>query len=227
MGASLSAEVKICGLKTLEHLEAAIAAGASYYGMVFFARSPRNIAHSEAASLSRAGRGRIKSVALIVDAGDAEIDAIIAAADPDMFQLHGGETPERAVEIRQRTGRPIIKAISVEREGDADRASAYDGAADLILFDAKPPRGMAAALPGGNGLAFDWRLLSALRGKMRFMLSGGLTPANVAEAIALTGAAIVDVSSGVETAPGEKDAALIHQFVKASRAAALEEIANG
>jgi phosphoribosylanthranilate isomerase len=227
VGASLSAEVKICGLKTLEHLEAAIAAGASYYGMVFFARSPRNIAPQEAAGISRAGRGRIKSVALTVDAGDAEIDAIIAAADPDMIQLHGAETPARAAEIRQRTGRPLIKAISVEREGDADRAHAYDGAADLILFDAKPPRGMAGALPGGNGLVFDWRLLSPLRGRMRFMLSGGLNPGNVAQAIALTGAAIVDVSSGVETAPGEKDTALIHQFVKASRAAALEAIANG
>ncbi len=151
----------------------------------------------------------------------------MAAADPDMFQLHGSETPERAAEIRRRTGRPVIKAISVECEGDADRASAYAGAADLILFDAKPPRGMAGALPGGNGLAFDWRLLSPLRGKMRFMLSGGLNAGNVAEAIALTGAAIVDVSSGVETSPGEKDAALIHQFVKASRLAALEEIANG
>ena len=222
-----SAEVKICGLKTLEHLEAAIAAGASYYGMVFFARSPRNIAHPDATLLSQAGRGRIRSVALIVDADDTEIDAIVAAADPDMIQLHGGEMPERAAEIRHRTGLPIIKAISVEREGDVERASAYDGAADLILFDAKPPRGMAGALPGGNGLTFDWCLLSPLRGKMRFMLSGGLNAGNVAEAIALTGAAIVDVSSGVETAPGEKDAALIHQFVRASRAAALEEIANG
>jgi phosphoribosylanthranilate isomerase len=214
-------------LKTLEHLEAAVAAGASYYGMVFFARSPRNIAHPDATLLSQAGRGRIRSVALIVDADDTEIEAIIAAADPDMLQLHGGETPERAAEIHRRTGRPVIKAISVEREGDAERASAYDGAADLILFDAKPPRAMAGALPGGNGLTFDWRLLSPLRGKMRFMLSGGLNAGNVAEAIAITGAAIVDVSSGVETAPGEKDAALIHQFVRASRAAALEEIANG
>lgn len=221
----MSAEVKICGLKTLDHLEAAIAAGASYYGMVFFAPSPRNIAHTEAMRLSQAGRGRINSVALIVDASDAEIDAVIAAADPDMIQLHGSERPERAAEIRQRTGRPIIKAISVEREGDADRATAYDGAADLILFDAKAPR--LAGRPGGNGLPFDWHLLAHLRGKMRFMLSGGLNAANVAAAITLTGAAIVDVSSGVEAAPGEKDAALIHQFVKASRAAALEEIANG
>ena len=223
----MSVEVKICGLTRPEHLEAAIAAGASHYGMVFFARSPRNITHTDAAVLSRTGRGRIRSVALIVDATDAEIDAILAAADPDMMQLHGHETPERAAEIRRRTGRPLIKAISVERKGDASRASDFDGVADLILFDAKPPRGVAAALPGGNGVAFDWSLLSPLRGKLRFMLSGGLTPANIAEAIALTGAAIVDVSSGVETAPGQKDAALIHQFVRASQVAALEEIANG
>jgi phosphoribosylanthranilate isomerase len=223
---SLNAEVKICGLRAIEHLEAAIAAGASYYGMVFFPRSPRNIALQQATVLSRAGCGRIKSVALTVDAGDAEIDAIIAAADPDFLQLHGAETPARAAQIGQRTGRPIIKAISVEREGDATHARAYDGAADLILFDAKPPRGTAGALPGGNGVAFDWRLLSPLRGTP-FMLSGGLNPGNVAEAIALTGAAVVDVSSGVETAPGEKDAALIHQFVRASRASALEEIVNG
>lgn len=221
----MSAEVKICGLKTLEHLDAAIAAGASFYGMVFFARSPRNIALADAGALSAAGRGRITNVALVVDAPDAEIDAIIAAADPDMLQLHGAETPARAAAIRQRTGRPVIKAISVEREGDTAAASAYAGAADLILFDAKAPRG--AAHPGGNGLTFDWRLLSPLRGKMRFMLSGGLTSANVAEAIAITGAAIVDVSSGVEISPGEKDTALIHQFVRASRASALEEIVNG
>ena len=223
----MSAEVKICGLKTLDDLEAAIAAGASHYGMVFFPRSPRNVAHTDAARLSEAGRGRIKSVALVVDATDAEIDAVISAANPDMIQLHGREPPKRAAEIRQRTARPVIKAISVEREGDAENASSYRDAADLILFDAKPPRGMLGALPGGNGLTFDWRLLSPLRGNMRFMLSGGLNAGNVADAIALTGAAIVDVSSGVETAPGEKDAALIHQFVRASRAAALEEIANG
>lgn len=217
--------MKICGLKTLAHLEAAIDAGADYYGMVFFARSPRNIGYQDAARLSRSGQGRIQSVALIVDASDAEIDAIIAAADPDMLQLHGAETPARAAEIRRRTGRPIIKAVSVERAGDADSASAYDGAADLILFDAKPPRDHTR--PGGNGLAFDWRLLSASRGRMRFMLSGGLNAANVAQALAITGAAVVDVSSGVESAPGEKDAALIHQFVKASRAEALEVNTHG
>ncbi len=221
----MSVEVKICGLKTLAHLEAAIDAGADYYGMVFFARSPRNIGYQDAARLSRTGRGRIRSVALAVDASDAEIDAIIAAADPDMIQLHGAETPARAAEVRRRTGRPVIKAISVECEGDADRASAYREAADLILFDAKAPRD--AAHPGGNGLPFDWRFLSASRGRMRFMLSGGLNAANVARAVAITGAAVVDVSSGVESAPGEKDAALIHQFVKASRAEALEVNTHG
>jgi phosphoribosylanthranilate isomerase len=221
----LSAEVKICGLKTLEHLEAAIGAGASYYGMVFFPPSPRNISLEQASVLGEAGRGHITSVALTVDAGDTQIDAIMAAAEPDMIQLHGRETPERAAEIRKRSGRPVIKAISIEKPGDAERAAAFDGAADLILFDAKAPK--ASPIPGGNGLAFDWRLLAPLRGKMRFMLSGGLNAGNVAEAIALTGAAIVDVSSGVEITPGEKDTALIRDFIRASRAAALEGIAHG
>lgn len=227
VGASLSASVKICGLKTLDALEAAISAGASHFGMVFFPPSPRNIALKDAARLSRAGRGRITSVALVVDASDSEIDNIIAAADPDMIQLHGQETPERAAEIRGHFGRPVIKAISVGEQGDADRAYAYKDAADLILFDAKPPKDGKEILPGGNGLPFDWRLLAPIRGKMPFMLSGGLRPDNVAAAITLTGATIVDVSSGVETSPGEKDPVLIDRFVKAAKNAALEEITNG
>ncbi len=222
----MSTDVKICGLKTLEALEAAIAAGASHYGMVFFPRSPRNIGLSNARTLVEAGRGRIVSVALVVDATDAEIEAIIAAADPDMIQLHGSETPARAAEIRALAHRPIIKAISVAAEGDAERAFAYRGATDLILFDAKPPRDESGALPGGNGLRFDWRLLAPVRGKLPFMLSGGLTPDNVGEAIAMTRAAIVDVSSGVESAPGEKDVALIRQFVTAAKSAALQEVAH-
>lgn len=224
---SVATGVKICGIRTLDALEAAIAAGASHAGLVFFPRSPRHVGLDAAATLAAAARGRIISIALTVDASDAEIAAIVAAADPDMMQLHGAETPARAAQIRSLAGRPVIKAIPIEREGDAARADAYQGAADLILFDAKPPRGGPAALPGGNGLAFDWRLLAPLRGKMRFMLSGGLTPENVGEAIALTGAAIVDVSSGVETAPGVKDSQLIRRFADAVSAAALEEIAHG
>lgn len=220
----MGVDVKICGLRTGEALDAAIGAGASHYGMVFFPRSPRHITLQDAAQLAAVGRGRIVSVALTVNAGDAEIEAIIKAANPDMLQLHGDESPERTAQIRELAGRPVIKAISVAGEGDAESANAYRHAADLILFDAKPAPG---ALPGGNGLSFDWRLLQPVAGRMRFMLSGGLDETNVAEAIDRTGAAMVDVSSGVETAPGHKDAALIRQFVAAAKNAHMKEIANG
>ncbi|NJM33852.1 MAG: phosphoribosylanthranilate isomerase [Rhodomicrobium sp.] len=223
----MAVEVKICGIKTPEALEAAIAAGASHFGMVFFPRSPRHVTLDEARRLADKARGRILSVALTVEAADEDILAILKAANPDLLQLHGRETPERTAQTRALAGRPVIKAVSIDKDGDAERASIYRDAADHILFDAKPPRNAANALPGGNGLAFDWRLLAPVKGKMPFILSGGLTPDNVAEAIARTGAAMVDVSSGVETAPGEKDAALIRRFVEAARAPALEEIANG
>jgi phosphoribosylanthranilate isomerase len=200
-------------LKSLDTLEAAISAGASHFGMVFFARSARNIGLDEAAALARAAQGRIASVALTVDAGDAELADIVRDVAPDMLQLHGRETPERSADIRRRFGLPVIKAIGVAAPGDAEKADAYDAAADLILFDAKAPAG---AIPGGNGLAFDWRLLASINRKRRFMLSGGLTPANVAEAITRTGAAMVDVSSGVESAPGIKDIRLIKDFVAAA-----------
>ncbi len=228
MGAELSIGIKICGLKTQETLEAAIAAGASHFGMVFFPRSPRNITLHVAAQLSNIAMGCITSVALIVDASDKEIERILQAANVTMLQLHGSETPERAAHIRQKFGKPIIKAISIAGEEDTKKASAYRAAADLILFDAKPPKNKKNALPGGNGLSFDWRILAPIQGKMPFMLSGGLNPDNVAEAISLTGASMVDVSSGVESSPGEKDPVLIRRFVKAARAeAALKEVANG
>jgi phosphoribosylanthranilate isomerase len=223
----LSAGVKICGLRTLETLEAAISAGASHFGMVFFPASPRHIALDDAARLSHAARGRIVSVALVVNAADSEIERIVNAANPDMMQLHGAETPERASQIRKSFGKSVIKAISVGKPGDAERAFAYREAADLILFDAKPLKDGKNVLPGGNGLSFDWRLLAPIRNRMPFMLSGGLNPGNVAEAVRLTSAPIVDVSSGVETAPGEKDSGLIRQFVSAAKDAALKEIANG
>lgn len=219
----MSTEVKICGIRTPPALEAAIEAGADYFGLVFFPPSPRNISLEDAARLAECARGRIKSVALVVNAEDAEIKAIAETVAPDMFQLHGKETPERTTTIRELVNRPVIKAVSVAAMGDATHAEAYKGAADLILFDAKPPADEAHALPGGNGLNFDWRLLEGLKDRMRFMLAGGLTPNNVAEAIALTGAAIVDVSSGVESAPGEKQAALIRRFIAAAKASAILE----
>lgn len=221
--------MKICGIRTLPALEAAIAAGAEYYGMVFYPPSPRNVSLSAAARLVARARGRIKSVALVVDADDAAIEAIIAAADPDMIQLHGSETPQRVRAIRKLAGRPVIKAVKVARKGDAEAAEAYKRAADLIVFDAKAPARRKGALPGGNGRSFDWRLLSSRGGgrKACFMLSGGLTAENVAEAIRVTGAPIVDVSSGVEVAPGKKQAALIRRFMAAVKAPEVEELAHG
>ena len=222
----MSTGVKICGLRTRQSIDAAIDAGASHYGLVFFPKSPRNVSLVEAASLADHARGRILSVALTVDATDELLDSIAATVRPDMLQLHGSETPERTREIRERTGLPVIKAISISEAGDTAGATPYETVADLILFDAKPPRD-PQALPGGNGLPFDWRLLAPIRGKMPFMLSGGLTPDNVAEAIRLTGASIVDVSSGVESAPGMKDPELIRRFAENALSAALEEIAHG
>jgi phosphoribosylanthranilate isomerase len=215
----MSTEVKICGVRTEDALDAAIEAGADYFGLVFYPRSPRNVPLEDAARLAERARGRIKSVALVVNADDAAIKAIAETVAPDMFQLHGRETPERTAAIRELVERPVIKAVSVAATGDATHADAYKDAADLILFDAKPPADEAHALPGGNGLNFDWRLLDGLKDRMRFMLAGGLTPENVAEAIALTGAAIVDVSSGVESTPGEKQAELIRRFIAAAKAA--------
>jgi phosphoribosylanthranilate isomerase len=209
----LSAGVKICGLKTPDALEAAIASRASHCGLVFFPPSPRYIVPEDAAALARQARGRIRSVALMVDLADAEIAHIVTTVEPDMIQLHGSETPERVAQIRRTNGLPVIKSVSVGKPGDAERASDYRGAADLILFDAKPPADGSSELPGGNGLPFDWRLLSDVSRQTPFMLSGGLTPENVRDAIALTGAAIVDVSSGVESAPGVKDADLIRRFM--------------
>jgi phosphoribosylanthranilate isomerase len=222
----LSTGVKICGLRTRQSIDASASAGATHYGLVFFPKSPRNVTLEEAAGLAEHGRGRILSVALTVDADDDLLDSIAGTVRPDMLQLHGNETPERAAQIRMRTGLPVIKAISIGAASDTAKAAAYCEIADLILFDAKPPRD-PDALPGGNGLPFDWRLLAPVKGKMRFMLSGGLTPDNVAEAIRSTGAAFVDVSSGVESAPGIKAPELIRRFAESARNAALEEIAHG
>lgn len=207
--------VKICGVSTPATLEAALAAGAAMVGFVFFARSPRNVAVEGAARLAAMARGRAMVVALSVDADDATLDAIGAGLDPDWFQLHGRETPERVADVRARTGRPVMKAVGVSSRGDVEAAAArYGGVADRLLFDAKPPAG--AVLPGGNGVAFDWTVLAGLDLPIPFMLSGGLTPDTVADAIRITRAPGVDVSSGVESAPGVKDEALIAAFVAAA-----------
>lgn len=206
--------VKICGLRTEADVAAVAAAGAAYAGFVFFPKSPRNLTIAEARVLALAAPVGLAKVALVVNADDALLDAITEAMPLDMLQLHGHETPERVAEVRSRYGLPVMKAVGVADEGDLAAVFDYSVVADQILIDAKPPKG--AALPGGNGLAFDWRLVAQRRWLRPWMLAGGLTPDNVAEAIRLTNARQVDVSSGVEAAPGIKDAARIAAFVKAA-----------
>ena len=210
-------KVKICGLKTEAALETALSGGADYVGLVFFPPSPRDLTPAVAKPLAAKARGRARIVALMVDPDDALLDAVVAAVDPDLLQLHGEESPERVAEVRRRWAKPVMKAVKVETAQDAEAALPYRGIADLVLFDARPPRG--CPLPGGNGAPFDWRALAEVKDKVAYMLSGGLTPDNVSEAIRVTGAAIVDVSSGVEVRPGEKDPELIRRFLRAVKTA--------
>jgi phosphoribosylanthranilate isomerase len=213
----MSTEVKICGLKTVEAVDAALDGGADYIGLVFFPRSPRHVDAKTALMLADRARGQAKIVALFVDPDDKVLDSLVETVQPDMIQLHGDESGPRVREIRKRFHLPVIKAIKVGTAVDAARALRYNESADLILFDAKAPAG--AKLPGGNGLSFDWRALADVKDHMKFMLSGGLTPENVCAAIALTGAGAVDVSSGVESAPGVKDIELIRRFLQAVKKA--------
>ena len=207
--------VKICGLKEARHVAVAVAAGASYVGFVFFAKSPRNLSIEQAARVAAEVPAGVAKVALTVDADDATLDGIIEAVPLDMLQLHGAESPDRVADLRARFGLPVMKAIGVADEGDLKAVQEYAGVADLLLVDAKPPDG--AQLPGGNALKFDWRLIAGRRWGVPWMLAGGLTAANVAEAVRLTGARQVDVSSGVEVAPGVKDAAKIQAFIGAAK----------
>jgi phosphoribosylanthranilate isomerase len=213
---ALTIGVKICGLSTPDTLDAAIDAGADFIGLVFFPRSPRHVNFEQAAALASHARGRAQIVALTVNADDATLDALMRFVSPDYIQLHGEETPNRTAIVARLTGRPVIKAIAVASTANALRALDYKAAANLILFDAKPPT-TADALPGGNGLSFDWHLLDGVKDNIAYMLSGGLTPDNVAQAICETGATMVDVSSGVECAPGIKDANLIRRFIAAAK----------
>jgi phosphoribosylanthranilate isomerase len=207
--------IKICGVNTAATLDAALRHRAEYVGFVFFAKSPRNVTLREAAALGTRLAGRANAVGLFVDAGDAVIDEAVEAARLDVIQLHGSETPERVAALRARFTLPVWKAVSVAGKADIERAAAYAGAADLVLFDAKAPKG--ADLPGGLGLAFDWSLLAGYRAPFAWGLAGGLSPDNVAQAIRETGAPLVDVSSGVESAPGVKDEARIAAFARAVR----------
>lgn len=216
-------EIKICGLRTKETLAAALDGGASHVGFIFFPKSPRNISPEDAGRLRQAARGRAKVVAVTVDADDAALDAIIAAMNPDLLQLHGKETPERVAAVKARFGLPVVKALPVGTASDLDAARPYAGIADRFLFDAKPPKG--SELPGGNGVSYDWRILAGLDLGAGYFLSGGLDAGNVGEAIRLALPAGIDVSSGVESAPGVKDLGRIDAFFRAVRAAMAKSAA--
>lgn len=208
--------VKICGLATVDDVRACADAGANYMGLVFFEKSPRNITIPAARGLALAAPLGLAKVALVVNPSDAELDAITGTVPLDMLQLHGRETPERVAEVKAHYGLPVMKAVGIADGDDLPKLESYFGVADQILVDAKPPKG--GELPGGNGLSFDWRLIAGRRWPCPWMLAGGLTAENVAEAVKMTGAKQVDVSSGVEDAPGLKNAELIQKFVQSSRA---------
>lgn len=213
----MTTRVKICGIRNEDILDATLAAGADLVGFVFFPPSPRNVDLATAERLAALARGRAEIVALLVDPTDGEIDAVATRISPDIVQLHGSESPDRIAAVRRLAGCRVMKAVKVETADDAAAALEFTDVADVILFDAKAPRG--ATLPGGNGLAFDWRALEEVTPRLagRWMLSGGLNPENVAEAIRLTGAPMVDVSSGVEVSPGRKSPELIRRFLRAAK----------
>ena len=208
-------KIKICGISSPEAIDAAVAARADYCGFVFFPRSPRNIDIGTAAKLAARAKSKIRRVGVFVDADDAAIADAVSAAKLDALQLHGKEPPERSAQLKARFGLPVWKALAVRSRDDVARAAAYRDAADLILFDAKTPEG--SAIPGGMGLSFDWSLVANWKGPLPWGLAGGLTTANVAEAVRQTGAPLVDISSGVESAPGVKNVDKIAAFCKAAR----------
>jgi len=213
MTATNGVDVKICGIRTADDYDACRAAGAAFVGMVFFPRSPRHLSMQEARTLADHADGSAGGparVALTVDMDDAGLEEVVAAARPQLIQLHGNETPDRAAAIRARFGLPLIRAIRVAGPEDLATCSEWEGIADWLLFDAK---GDSGGLPGGTGHVFDWTLLANHAGKTRWMLAGGLSVDNITRAVAVTGATAVDVSSGVESAPGKKDADRIRNFV--------------
>ena len=212
----MSPIVKICGLRTLDTLDAALDAGADMVGFVFFAPSPRNVSLHAARELGSRAKNRAEKVALTVDADDATLASVVDVLHPDLLQLHGKESPARVTAIRQRFGLPVMKVLAIETRADLGAIPLYARIADRLLFDARAPRD--ATRPGGLGKPFDWHLLDDLDLSIPFMLSGGLDPGNVAEAIRITRAPAVDVSTGVESAPGVKDADKIRAFIRAARA---------
>jgi Phosphoribosylanthranilate isomerase len=206
-------EIKICGLKTPDAVERAVARGASHIGFIFFPKSPRNISPEDAAELADRVRGQVKIVAVTVNAGDEELDDIVSLLRPDILQLHGHESPKRILHLKALYGLPVMKAFSVREAGDLDRVDPFIGVADRFLFDAKAPAG--SELPGGNGVSFDWSLMASLDESVEYMLSGGLNKDNVASALSSTRARGLDISSGVESAPGVKDLGMIDAFFDA------------
>ncbi|MBB1249475.1 phosphoribosylanthranilate isomerase [Rhizobium sp. G21] len=210
-------DIKICGLKTEEAVDHAVRLGATHIGFIFFEKSPRHIEPADAGRLADRVRGRAEIVSVSVNADDDDLDELIAMIKPDILQLHGTESPDRVLTVKAMTGLPVMKALSVSTSEDLARIEPYDGLANRYLFDAKPPKG--SELPGGNGVSFDWSLLTALDPSVDYMLSGGLTKDNVGEAIRIARPRGIDVSSGVESAPGVKDLAKMDEFFAAVRRA--------
>jgi len=215
--AAAMVDVKICGLSTPEGLRSAARAGARYVGFVFYPPSPRAVSPAQAKALAAQVPPDVVKVGLLVDPGNEELAAILAEADLDLLQLHGEESPARVAEIRQRSGKQVMKTVKITRSEDLEAITPYLKVADRLLFDAKPPKGMKDALPGGNAVAFDWRILSGKSWPLPWMLAGGLTAENVAEAVEISGAEAVDVSSGVEDRPGAKNTEKIQAFIAATR----------
>lgn len=213
----MSVAAKICGLNTPESVAAAADSGADYIGFVFYPPSPRAVSPERAAALLVPVKGRVKAVGLFVDPSDSEIETVLGQVALDLLQLHGRETPARVSDVREKFGLPVLKAIKVASRDDLEQAAAYEGVADMLLYDAKAPKDMANALPGGNGLTFDWRLLAGRAHAGPWMLSGGLDAGNVAEAIRIAHPPAVDVSSGVEFEPGRKNPSAIKAFLDAAK----------
>ena len=211
----MTVTAKICGINDPEAMRAAITGGASHVGLVFYPPSPRAVSPGEAMALSAVVPERVQKVGLFVDPEDDQIDKTLSVVKLDMLQLHGDETPDRVRDLKARTGKKVMKVIKVSEPEDLVRAEAYVRIADALMFDAKPPKGMKDALPGGNAVSFDWRILSGRKWPLPWMLAGGLTKDNVATAVELSGARIVDTSSGVEDVPGHKNVDKITEFLRA------------
>ncbi|MPZ09425.1 MAG: phosphoribosylanthranilate isomerase [Kiloniellaceae bacterium] len=214
----MSVQVKICGISTVEAMTAAVEDGVAFVGLVFYPPSPRAVTPSQAAALAALVPAGIVKTGLLVDAEDATIEGILKEVSLDLLQLHGGESPERVAAIKRRFGLPVMKVVKLRQAGDLEAVAPFLAVADRLLFDAKPPAAMTGALPGGNAVAFDWTLLSGRSWPLPWMLAGGLTSQNVAQAVAVSGAPAIDVSSGVEDAPGKKNPQKIAAFLAAARA---------